>query len=217
MDWSFLDAVEARCKAAADFATTGQDRIFSLTKDQLIPAAQVLRDNDWFIEDVTVIDVAEGYEASYHFAHFEQQGVRVAYRVLTDHEDGSFPSIADVYPGAVWHERESKDMYNVVFEGIPNDRPLLLDASMADEAPLRKTEKTRTSVLDMMPPFTVLECEEEDHPWPALFEKREEERKQAEEEARIKAEEEAKKKAEEEATKKAEAEAAAQDEQAAAE
>ncbi len=198
MDWSFLDGIEARCKARSDFAASGQDYILSLTKEQLLPAVQVVRDADWYIEDVTVMDMAEGYEALYHFSHFEWQGKRLTLRVLTSHDDARFPSIGAIYPGAVWHERESKDMYFVQFDNIENDRPLLLADDMEDAAPLRKDDKSRASSLDMAPFFEVTECTEEGHPWPALAARREEEKQAAEEEARRKTEEEAKKQAEEE-------------------
>lgn len=44
-------------------------------------------------------------------------------------------SIADVFPGAVWHERELMEMFGVVVAGARDARPLLLTQSYA---PLRK-------------------------------------------------------------------------------
>jgi respiratory-subunit NADH dehydrogenase subunit len=41
------------------------------------------------------------------------------------------PSIADVYPGADWAEREARDYYAVVFEGRAATAPLVLRAADA--------------------------------------------------------------------------------------
>ncbi|MCB0897636.1 MAG: NADH-quinone oxidoreductase subunit C [Actinobacteria bacterium] len=35
-------------------------------------------------------------------------------------------SIADMYPSAVWHERETAEMFEVDFAGHPDPRPLLV-------------------------------------------------------------------------------------------
>ena len=48
------------------------------------------------------------------------------------------PTLAGVFAGAAWHEREMHEMYGVTFAG-GDDRPLLLSAGMPDH-PLRKDE-----------------------------------------------------------------------------
>ena len=55
---------------------------------------------------------------------------RVAY-------DEALPSIAAVYAGAAWHEREIHEMFGLAIDGHPDLRPLLLDGSGG--APLRKS------------------------------------------------------------------------------
>jgi NADH-quinone oxidoreductase subunit C len=46
------------------------------------------------------------------------------------------PSVADIFPSATWHERETAEMFGVRFEGAPDSRPLLLDSG--SPPPLRK-------------------------------------------------------------------------------
>lgn len=46
------------------------------------------------------------------------------------------PSLADLFPSAAWHERETSEMFGVAFAGHPDPRPLLLPAGA--RAPLRK-------------------------------------------------------------------------------
>lgn len=47
------------------------------------------------------------------------------------------PSVADLFPSALWHERETAEMFGVTFEGCPDPRPLLLEP--ATPPPLRKS------------------------------------------------------------------------------
>jgi NADH-quinone oxidoreductase subunit C len=57
-------------------------------------------------------------------------------------DDGSMPTIADIFDGANWHERETKDMFGVVFSGHPYLKPLLLTEEDPDLKPLLKSEDT---------------------------------------------------------------------------
>jgi len=50
----------------------------------------------------------------------------------------SIPSIANLYPGANWHERETYDMYGIKFEGHPDLRRILLPDHWQGGHPLLK-------------------------------------------------------------------------------
>jgi len=50
---------------------------------------------------------------------------------------GSLPTVSDVWPGANWHERETYEMFGIVFDGHPNLVPLLLPDGFEGH-PLRK-------------------------------------------------------------------------------
>ena len=79
----------------------------------------------------------EGLEVVYHLWSFaKRQHLTVKTRVT--YADPSVPSIAAIYPGAEWHEREARDMFGIHFEGHPNLVPLLLPDDMTDHFPLRK-------------------------------------------------------------------------------
>jgi len=54
------------------------------------------------------------------------------------YEDAAIPSIAHIFPAADWHERETRDMFGIHFDGHPNLVPLLLPEDMNDHFPLRK-------------------------------------------------------------------------------
>jgi NADH-quinone oxidoreductase subunit C len=58
-------------------------------------------------------------------------------RTAVPRPDPVLPSITGIYRGANWHERETFEMFGVVFEGHPDLRPLLLPDGF-EGTPLRK-------------------------------------------------------------------------------
>ncbi len=145
----FRDLAPSRI-LAHDPATTGLSLSVFLAPERLIEAAKRLDSEGWSIDDLTTLDVAEGFEAIYHFSHWLQPGL-VALRVLVPHDDPRLPSLAAVFPGAEWHERESADFYGLTFDNIPNARPLLLDADQVGLAPLCKEAKARKPLDSLLP------------------------------------------------------------------
>lgn len=75
------------------------------------------------------------FEVVYHFLS-PKQNLRIRVKVRTD-EDTPVPSIVDVFAGAEWFERETYDMYGVLFSGHPDLRRILTDYGF-DGFPLRK-------------------------------------------------------------------------------
>jgi NADH:ubiquinone oxidoreductase subunit C len=58
-------------------------------------------------------------------------------RTTVAHDDARLASLTDVWAGAAWHERETYEMFGIVFEGHPNLVPLLLPDGFEGH-PLRK-------------------------------------------------------------------------------
>jgi NADH-quinone oxidoreductase subunit C len=65
-----------------------------------------------------------------------KNNIRIRVKVEAD-EATLIPSIIDVFPGADWFERETYDLYGVLFTGHPDMRRLLTDYGF-DGHPLRK-------------------------------------------------------------------------------
>jgi NADH-quinone oxidoreductase subunit C len=143
--------------AACDFQKTGKTWQAILPAASLVRAAERLLAADYFVEDISALDCVEGYVVTYHFAHFHKPG-RVALRVIAPHDAPSVPSIANIFHGAEWHERETRDFHGVVFEGNPNFIPLLIDPDMADCFPLRKEPKSRARMRDILEAGEVIHC-----------------------------------------------------------
>ena len=79
----------------------------------------------------------EGLEVVYHLASLTKPN-SLTVKTRVTYADPVVPSIAALYPGADWHERETRDMFGITFDGHPNLVPLLLPDDMTDHFPLRK-------------------------------------------------------------------------------
>jgi NADH-quinone oxidoreductase subunit C len=103
-----------------------------------VPAADIpavlrtLRDEQAFdlLADVTAIDWAIGasprFTVVYHlFSTTRHDYLRIAADCPND-EAPAVPSVADIWPGANWHERETYDMFGIKFEGHPDLRRILM-------------------------------------------------------------------------------------------
>jgi NADH-quinone oxidoreductase subunit C len=134
--------------------TSGLDRCLFLPPGSLPAAAGRLREAGYHLEDIGGLDCAEGILVTYHFNHFDISG-RIALRALLSHEGAKAPSIALIFGGAEWHERELTDFFGVVFDGNPNPAPLLLPVEDRS-TPLRKKPEQRRALKDLMDPGTIV-------------------------------------------------------------
>ncbi|MDQ2632972.1 MAG: NADH-quinone oxidoreductase subunit C [Pseudomonadota bacterium] len=78
---------------------------------------------------------AKRFDVVYHLLS-PRKNLRIRLKVMTD-EETPVPSITGVYPGADWFERETYDLYGVLFSGHPDLRRLLTDYGFEGH-PLRK-------------------------------------------------------------------------------
>jgi NADH-quinone oxidoreductase subunit C len=119
-----------------------------LGPEQIIPVALCFYKEEYYIEDISVIDTADGFQVVYHFNHFITPG-RIALRIMVSHEKPECPSISEIFSGADWHEREAHDFFGVVFTGHKNLVPLLLPDD-ANIHPLVKESAQRKKVAELM-------------------------------------------------------------------
>ena len=88
--------------------------------------------------DITAVDWPQRerrFDVVYHLLS-PTRNHRIRVKVETD-ERTPVPSIIDVFPGASWFERETYDLYGVMFTGHPDMRRLLTDYGFQGH-PLRK-------------------------------------------------------------------------------
>eukprot|EP01132_Coremiostelium_polycephalum_P007157 gene7157-8816_t len=109
---------------------------------RLLDVLTFLRD-DVQCQFISLIDIS-GVDYPYRSHRFDvvyhllspRQNLRIRVKVATD-EDTPVPSATPVYPGADWYERETYDLYGVLFSGHPDLRRILTDYGF-DGHPLRK-------------------------------------------------------------------------------
>src|SRR5689334_15137531 len=131
-----LQALPAQVEEV-DYKRRGYHLEVTLEGARVRDLAQLMRDTDYYLVFVAGLHVAEGLEAIYQFGHYTLP-CRVMVHARTD-ADGAVPTISDLYDGANWHERETRDMYGIVFSGHPYLQPLLLPEEDADLKPLLKS------------------------------------------------------------------------------
>jgi len=114
----------------------------TVARDTIVDVVRYLRDDPGcrFISfvDVSGVDYPERefrFDVVYHFLspHLNH---RICVRVEADDID-PVPSITGVFPGANWFERETYDLYGVLFSDHPDLRRILTDYGF-DGHPLRK-------------------------------------------------------------------------------
>lgn len=114
----------------------------SVEPRDLIEVATFLRD-DPKCQFISIIDVCgadypsrtKRFDVVYHLLS-PKQNVRIRLKVQAN-EETMVPSLTGVYPGADWFERETYDLYGVLFSGHPDLRRILTDYGF-DGHPLRK-------------------------------------------------------------------------------
>ncbi|WP_281016542.1 MULTISPECIES: NADH-quinone oxidoreductase subunit C [unclassified Minwuia] len=121
--------------------TNGELRV-DARADRIVQVMTYLRDNSGCqfkaLMDVTAVDWparSPRFDVVYHLLSIRlNQRVRVA--VKTD-EETPVPSVSEVYSVANWFERETWDMYGIMFSGHPDLRRILTDYGFEGH-PLRK-------------------------------------------------------------------------------
>ena len=87
-----------------DFASTGLTLAATVAPEGLLAAMTVLDKEGFLLEDVSALDVVEGFELDYHLSRLDRES-RVVLRLVVPHETPDVPSISAIYPGADWHGR----------------------------------------------------------------------------------------------------------------
>ncbi|MBA5803473.1 NADH-quinone oxidoreductase subunit C [Rhizobium leguminosarum] len=133
---------EARGNLIAASQTKYGELTLTTTGENLVALLTFLRD-DAKCGFVNLIDICGvdwpqrelRFDVVYHLLS-PKKNLRIRVKVATD-EDTPVPSACPVYPGADWFERETWDMYGVLFTGHPDLRRILTDYGFEGH-PLRK-------------------------------------------------------------------------------
>jgi NADH-quinone oxidoreductase subunit C len=139
--------------------------VVAVNPAQYADVARFLRDDPDFALDffdfTAGVDLGEqGFQVLTHLAS-TTHGHQVRLKVSCDRENPTCPSLSSVYPGANWHERETAELFGIVFEGHPHLVKLLLPEPFEGH-PLRKDFELMSRVAKPWPGAVEGEEEEEE-------------------------------------------------------
>src|SRR5262245_7938777 len=118
-------------------------------RERLVEAARLLRDQLGF-EMLTCIsgaDMIGHLESIYHFRSLGQNWL-LQVRVKTPNDAPEVDSLVGLYPSANLLERETYDMFGIVYRGHPDLRRILLDDEFFGYPLLKSFEPTPITVHD---------------------------------------------------------------------
>ncbi|MFW9919838.1 MAG: NADH-quinone oxidoreductase subunit C [Candidatus Thorarchaeota archaeon] len=99
-------------------------------------------------ETVFGVDLGDDkYQINYMFWSRDSRLI-TQLRVNLDGPTPSVDSVSDIFPAFEWHERETHEMFGIMFNGHPDLRPLLLPDELVGQYPLRKSFQTDRSRED---------------------------------------------------------------------
>jgi len=142
-----LDTLGKTITAALPASVTGYSVAYheltvTVQANDIVPVMRFLRDDArclfWNLVDITAVDWP-GRERRFDVVyHLQSPKLNARIRVKTPTDEATpVPSVIEVFSGADWFERETYDLYGVVFTGHPDMRRILTDYGFEGH-PLRK-------------------------------------------------------------------------------
>lgn len=115
--------------------------LVDVPRERFVEVARLVRDHEStkcdFISVIAGVDTGEKL-GTVTIAHGVRSGVWVLLRTWCTEADPHLPTLVEVWPGANWHERETYDMFGIVFDDHPDLRRVFLEESFPGH-PLRKS------------------------------------------------------------------------------
>ena len=125
----FADALTERDipRGAVQQITVDRGEItFYVQRERVLDLCRTLRDDEGLrfelCSSVSGVDYGEDVEQRLHVVYHLLSMTyrrRIRLEVALDVDDPHLPSVVEVYPTADWHERETWDMFGVIFDGHP--------------------------------------------------------------------------------------------------
>ena len=119
-----------------DYRKRGYHLEIFLDPEKVRGFASIMRNHGFYPVFVTAVQLAPFIEIVYQFASHSTL-CRILGRTPVP-EENRVPTISDIFQGANWHERETWEMFGVVFDGHPRLEPLLLPEDATELRPLLK-------------------------------------------------------------------------------
>ena len=110
-------------------------------REQLLDVARTLKEKFGFTHFLDTIGIdryerKDRFEVTHNISN-PQTHQRIFLKVRCDERDPHVPSVANIWSGANWNEREAYDMFGIKFDGHPDLRRMYLPDEF-EYHPLRK-------------------------------------------------------------------------------
>lgn len=154
------DIIDNFGEAVSDFDDPYNLLTFTVSREQVIPVLAYLKDHKQFqirfLTDLTGVHYPDSpgreFCVVYH-AHSLMNNFRVRLKVFVAEADIHLPTASKLYLSANWMERETFDLFGIVFDGHPDLRRILNMDEM-DYHPMRKQypleDATREDKIDAL-------------------------------------------------------------------
>lgn len=131
--------------AVIDVKIQRERRLWATVKrNALIEVCRYLREHEFeHLSSVSGVDYADRFEVIYYLWSYSKKKL-LSLKVPLPKEDPKVDSVTSIWKAANWHERETYDMFGIIFEGHPNLTRILLDEDFEGH-PFRKDYKLKES------------------------------------------------------------------------
>ncbi len=139
------------CCSSVEVEEHRGDYTFRIPKECLVEAATLLRDHPELqfamLTDITAVDWYNRRKPRFEVVYFLlslQHRMRIRLKVGIDEDHPHCPSVTEVWESANWYERETYDMFGIIFDNHPDLRRFYMPEDFVDPVtgeplhPLRK-------------------------------------------------------------------------------
>ena len=141
--------------ARFDITATPIDECVTVQRDDFSRVMETLFRDDRLAFDYlrcqSGVDYLTELESVYHLYSFKNRH-SLAVKVRCPYSDPHVPTVSHLWAAANWHERETHEMFGMVFDGHPDLRPLLLEEGLGyypllKSHPLAEIEEWQEDIL----------------------------------------------------------------------
>lgn len=149
---SIITQVQSKFKVTAKVESDKRGYI-QVEKSQIVQVAEFLKSLGYdHVKSVTAIDYpdTQEFEVVYHLSSYSNLDLAktiLALKTKTKYNDPKFPSLYSIWESVWTGERETYEMFGIIFEGHPDLRRLFLPEDFEGVYPMRKSYKIKTEGL----------------------------------------------------------------------
>ncbi|MCL1978819.1 MAG: NADH-quinone oxidoreductase subunit C [Methanomassiliicoccaceae archaeon] len=138
------DLLTDKFSGKVEITRTAERRVYAKAeKDSIYEVCRYIHDNLTFEQATSIMgnDMKDHMEVIYHLSNYFT-GVMIELTVKLPADDLHIRSVAEIWGGGDWHERETYELFGIIFDGHPKLKRLLTPDTY-EFYPFRKSYKLR--------------------------------------------------------------------------